>query len=53
MDDMNTDVLRQHFSSLLEDNRESGWEEQTDAALQHLLRTSTALLGPCRWSKQH
>jgi Bardet-Biedl syndrome 9 protein len=42
MDDMNTDVLRQHFSSLLEDNRESGWEEQTDAALQHLLRTCLA-----------
>jgi Bardet-Biedl syndrome 9 protein len=42
MDDVNTDILRQHFSSAVDDNREIGWEEQTDAALQHLLRTCLA-----------
>ena len=42
MDESNTEVLRNHFCSVVEDSQEQGWEEQTDAALQNLLKTSLA-----------
>merc|ERR1719407_462377 len=42
MDEGNTEVLRNHFCSVVEESQEQGWEEQTDAALQNLLKTSLA-----------
>jgi hypothetical protein len=42
MDESNTEILRNHFCSVVEDSKEQGWEEQTDAALQNLLKTSLA-----------
>jgi hypothetical protein len=42
MDEANTEILRNHFCSEGEDSQDQGWEEQTDAALQNLLKTSLA-----------
>lgn len=42
LDDDNFDVLQAHLSPLVDDNSEQGWEECTDAAMTHLLRTTLA-----------
>lgn len=42
LDDENFKVLRLHLSPEMHDTREQGWEEQVDASLIHLLRTSLA-----------
>lgn len=42
LDDNDFDVLRAHLSATVDDNSEQGWEECTDAAMTHLLRTSLA-----------
>lgn len=36
------DVLSQHLSPIVNDNSEQGWEELTEAAMSHLLRTVLA-----------
>lgn len=42
LDDNNFDVLQAHLSPSVADNAEQGWEECTDAAMTHLLRTCLA-----------
>merc|ERR1712151_857970 len=42
LDDENFKVLRLHLSPEMCDTVEQGWEEQVDASLIHLLRTSLA-----------
>jgi len=42
LDDDSFEVLRAHLSPDVEDNQEQGWEELTDAAMTHLLRTVLA-----------
>ena len=42
LDADNFDVLQAHLSPTVDDNSEQGWEECTDAAMTHLLRTSLA-----------
>lgn len=42
LDDDNYGVLFAHLSPTVDDNTEQGWEECTDAAMTHLLRTTLA-----------
>jgi len=42
LDDENFQLIRAHLSPEVADNTEQGWEEITDAAMTHLLRTSLA-----------
>lgn len=42
LDDNNFEVLQAHLSPVVQDTQEQGWEEMTDSAMTHLLRTTLA-----------
>lgn len=43
--DQEFDILRSHFTPHIDDNSEHGWEELTNAAMSHLLKTCLSKSG--------